>query len=172
MQIIAAKTRLMDVPAQWQWRALFPDDEASLRQESDGRISVLVHRRPRPFAMLRAPRLVRLGDLAPGLAQEVAPLIARRRPYRVRVVDVLPPHQRPDNAEPDIWVSVWARRDPQPVSPTRAAAHTPEVTPQPATSPAPAPAPGEGQRQPRAPYPFGLGRKAGLLRPPPGVKPR
>ncbi|WP_155326484.1 hypothetical protein [Alkalilacustris brevis] len=173
MQAIAAKTRLMDVPVKWQRRALFPDDEGWLRQEADGRVTVLVRHRPRPFAFLRAPRLERLGDLAPALADELAPLLERAQRFRVRVVDVAPVYQRPRGQSPEIWVSVWARRAPEPIAPARrgpSPAHKAAASAQRdgeclATSP-------DTPREPRASYPFGPNRKAGTLQPPQGDKRR
>lgn len=173
MQAITAKTRLVDVPPKWQRRALYPDDEGWLRQEDDGRVTVLVRHRPRPFAFLRAPRLERLGDLAPDLADELAPLFERAQRFRVRVVDVAPVYQRPRGQGPEIWVSVWARREPEPVTPARrgpppaqdggASAHRSGKC---------LAAPRDTPREPRASYPFGPDRKAGVLQPPQGDKRR
>ncbi|SFP61790.1 hypothetical protein [Tranquillimonas alkanivorans] len=105
MQIITAKSRVLDVPRIWARRPLTIDGDARLRLESDGEVSVLAPVRPRFLGRFRDVRYERVGRLEPRLTAVMAPLLAERRRVRVRLVDVPAPFERA--AEPAIWVSVW-----------------------------------------------------------------
>jgi len=107
MQIITPKTRLLNVPKGWERRPLALNAAATLRLEEDSAVSVLVHVRPRFFALLRAERDEFLGRLDDRVAGTVKPLMAAARRLRVRLVDVPPPFQRSIGGAISISVSIW-----------------------------------------------------------------